>query len=89
MLLFKTDSDHENDESEPAGGLPADMKAFIRNKFEEGIQKPNAVLYAIQSGNMTEPLKGQLSLPTYLQQLQTKKYDQATVISQHVCACPT
>jgi hypothetical protein len=78
VSVFKTDAEHENHDCHPTRGLSTDLKVFIRQKFDEGIRKPNAVLHAIRCHpNMTEPLKAKVV--SFLQQVRCEKYGQATV----------
>lgn len=83
VSFFKTDCSHKNHDSHPSKGLPHDLKTFIREKFEEGIRKPNAVLHAIKcSQKFSEPPKNQVVC--FLQQIRSKTYDQATVSGRDI-----
>lgn len=77
VSLFKTDSGHDNHTTEKKRGISDEMKTFIRQKFEEGIQKPNAILAVIRQKNMPEIEKSKLN--TYLKQLRLEKYGVATI----------
>ena len=67
VSLFRTDSDHDNHVPDPRRGLSQELKLFIAEKFEEGIQKPNALLALIRQKKMKEPAKTKII--TYLKTL--------------------
>jgi hypothetical protein len=82
VSLFKTRSDHTNHNTNPSRGLPVDLKAFIKKKFDEGFQKPNAILEAIRQAGILEPSKAQIV--TYLQQVRVHKYGQSTIFAKDI-----
>ena len=51
VSLFRCDADHVNHSHVPKQGLTAEDKLFVREKFEEGITKPNALLDLFQKEN--------------------------------------
>ena len=51
----------------PKQGLTAEDKLFVREKFEEGITKPNALLDLFRKKQRTEPARSKLT--TYLRTL--------------------
>lgn len=60
VTMYQTDCDHENHDTAPNRGLAAHMKTFIREKFNEGITKPNALLMLIRKKQMAEPQKSKI-----------------------------
>lgn len=80
--IFHTDCEHANHSNTPVRGLPFEMKQFIREKFDEGIRKPNAIIAAMRMKKMAEPSKAKLR--SYLQQVRTEKLGQATVSANEI-----
>lgn len=77
VSLFTTECDYDNHNTEPARGLDNELKNFIKQKYEDGIQKPNAILAVIRQNKMTEPQKSKLL--NYLKQLRHEKYGVSTI----------
>jgi len=77
VSLFETKCEHTNHVSDPKRGLSANVKEFVREKFSEGIRKPNALLHIMRQKKMTQPPK--MKLKSFLQHLRTEKYGSATV----------
>lgn len=72
VTLFETVCKHNDHDVDPQRGLSVAMKNFVKEKFEEGIQKPNAVLAAIRRKEVREPPKSKLI--AYLKRLRYEKY---------------
>lgn len=77
VSLFETRSDHANHVTDPSRGLSAEMKLFVKEKFEDGIRKPNEILNVMRMRKMTEPCKSKLV--TYLKQLRTEILGPSTI----------
>lgn len=60
VSLFRCDADHANHSDVPKRGLSAEDKLFIREKYDEGIQKPNALIDLFRLKEKTEPDKSKL-----------------------------
>ena len=56
------------------GVVVSDLKNFIKQKFADGVTKPNAILHAIREAKMSEPIKSKIT--SYLQHLRYEKYGQ-------------
>ena len=69
--LFAIQNDYENHVTDPSRGLPAEVKSFVRRKFDEGITKPNNLTDSIRQEKLTVPLKSKLV--SFLQSLRVQK----------------
>lgn len=77
VSLFETEDAHANHIDDPARGLPSKVKSFVRQKFADGITKPNHLLDRIRREKLPVPKKVQLV--SFLQALRLKKFGAATV----------
>lgn len=77
VSMFKTESNHANHVDDPTRGLSAEMQRFVKEKFSDGIRKPNAILDLIRQKKIKEPSKQKLK--SFLQRLRTETYGPATV----------
>lgn len=83
VSLFTTECGHDNHNADlPTRGLRHEMKTFVKQKYEDGIKKPNAILAIIRQQNMTEPPKSKLI--AYLKQLRCEKYGNSTVLGTEI-----
>lgn len=64
---YRVDADHDNHVTQLKRGLTDDIKKFAREKFDDGIRKPKAILALIRHNHLAEPPKTRLV--SYLQQL--------------------
>lgn len=82
VSMYRNECEHENHVSDPSRGLSIDMKRFIKEKFHEGIQKPNAILAVIRQKKLPEPPKGRIV--TYLKTLREGKCGSPTVSAREI-----
>lgn len=66
---FRVDVEHDN-HNNPQRGLTAEIKTIIREKFEEGTRKPNAILQTFRKKHMPEPPRSKV-----VNYLRTLRYD--------------
>ena len=78
ISLFQTDSAHANHDSQMySRGLPQETKDFVKEKFEEGVQKPNAILDLFRAKKLAEPPKSKLI--AFLRRLREEEYGVPTI----------
>lgn len=77
MSLFETEDIHENHVTDPVRGLPSNVKTFVREKYNDGITKPNNLLERIRTAKLIVPHKSQLV--SFLQGLREKKFGPARI----------
>lgn len=76
VSMFET-GEHENHNSIKSTGLDDNIKAFIKEQYKSGIEKPNAILNLIKKNNLPEPPKPKLI--AYLKNLRSQKDDLPTI----------
>ncbi|KAK7601130.1 hypothetical protein V9T40_008571 [Parthenolecanium corni] len=84
VLLYETECEHDNHVTDPIRELSNDMKLFIKEKFNEGIQKPDAILAVIRQKKLVEPPKSRII--SYLKILREVKYGSPTVSAREISA---
>lgn len=67
VTRFKADADHDNHVTQLRRGLTDEAKTFIREKFDDGIRKPKAILSLMRQKHLPEPPKAKVI--SYLQTL--------------------
>jgi hypothetical protein len=77
VSLFKTTCEHANHVDDPDRGLPNQLKVFIREKYSEGITKPNAILDLIKKYKLVEPPKPKLV--AFLRTLRVEKFGNSMI----------
>lgn len=78
VSLFTTEAAHDHDNIvESSRGLKNEIKEFVKQKYEEGIQKPNALLAIIRQNKLNEPPKSKLK--SFLKRLRCEKYGPPTI----------
>lgn len=82
VSLYKTECGHSNHDLGCTRGLSLEMKAFIREKFNDGIVKPNGILNIMRQKNMVESTKSKLT--TFLKTLRYEKYDCPTISANEI-----
>jgi len=77
VTLYETSNEHDNHITDPSRGLSVETKTFIKNKYAEGITKPNALLELFRQKGMVEPEKSKLD--TFLRTLRIEKLGNPSV----------
>ncbi|XP_077288303.1 uncharacterized protein LOC143912796 isoform X1 [Arctopsyche grandis] len=80
VSMFLTESTHDNHYMEQAQDLDYETKIFVKDKFDEGVQHPDAILTDMRLHNMKEPPKTKLN--SYIKQLQYEKYTTTDVFKK-------
>lgn len=73
VSLYQTENEHDNHTNIQSRGLSSDLKDFVRQKYKDGITKPNGLLHLIRENAMTEPVKSKL-----VEFLKTLRHDKNT-----------
>lgn len=71
VSMFLTECAHDNHYMEQARGLDHEIKVFVKDRFEDGIRKPNAILADMRRHNIKQPPKTKLI--SYIKQLRYEK----------------
>lgn len=78
VSLYETECGHENQVTDPTRGLSPDLKDFIRKKFNEGVKKPNSLLYpSIRQAVLKELDKAKVV--SFLKTVREAKYGSSTI----------
>lgn len=67
--MYSTECEHDNHDTGQRG-LSDETKAIVKKLFDEGVQKPNGIIYAMRKRNFMAPPKAKL-VP-FLKQLRKK-----------------
>ena len=84
VSMYETACAHDNHTDESSRGLSSEVKEFMKEKFKDGVRKPNAILALFREKQMKEPNKSKLS--TFLKTLREEMYGSPTVSAAELCS---
>lgn len=90
VSIFESDFEYHNQHHNHnhnhnlSNDLPDNIKVFVREKFEEDIEKPNAILAEIKRKNLPEPTKSKLV--SYMKRLRRADYGQTSISFKEIHA---